>query len=303
MKIFLAGATGVAGRAAVPALLGQGHDVAAVARSDDKAAGLTAMGAHPVRVDLFDLADLDKAVRGQDAVVNLATKIPGPERALLPRAWAENDRIRREVSKNLVDASLAAGVARLVQESLAFVYPDSGDEWIDEEMPLDPPPHAASVLAAEREVARFAAGGTGVVLRFGQFYAAGTPHTETIVAAAEKGISPFVGPPDGFVSLIHADDVGRAVATALQAPSGTYNVVDDEPMRRAELDQVLAGCLGRPKIRSLPPVLARAGGSKVRMLMRSQRVSNRRLRSAGWAPLVASARTGFPRVVEERRRA
>lgn len=299
-KVFVAGATGVAGRAAVAALVREGHEVDAVARSDDKAALLQNLGARPVRVDLFDPSALTGEVAARDAVVNLATKIPPPERALLPGAWKENDRLRREASRNLVDACLTGGVARYVQESLGFVYPDSGDSWIDEEVPLDVPDYAASVLDAEREAARFRHAGAGVVLRFGQFYAGGTPHTRTMVATARRGLSPFIGDPDGFVSFIHADDVGRAVVASMRASSGTYNVVDDEPMRRRELDAVLAEALGVSKLRSIPAAAARIGGSKARLLMRSQRVSNRLLkRSTGWAPVVASAREGLARVMQE----
>lgn len=299
-KVFVAGATGVAGKAAVRALVEKGHQVEGVARSDTKAAALQNAGARALRVDLFDPAAVVEVVRSHDAVVNLATKIPPPERALLPGAWKENDRIRREVSKNLVDACLMVGVGRYVQESLAFLYRDSRDAWIDEETPLDVPGYAESVMDAEREVSRFRTAGCGLVLRFGQFYAPGAAHTQTLVATAQRGLSPFVGPPDGFVPVVHAADVGDAVAAALEAPSGTYNVVDNEPLQRWELNELVARCVGAQRLRSVPPAIARAGGSKVRTLMRSQRVSNRRFRSAtGWMPSMANARDGLPQVLRE----
>lgn len=298
-KVFVAGATGVAGNAAVRALLREGHAVAGVTRTDTKAAELRSEGAEPVTVDLFDPAAIREAVDGYDAVVNLATKIPAPEKALLPGAWNENDRIRTQVSKNLVDACISGGVGRYVQESLGFVYRDAGDDWVDEDTPVDVPPHARSIIDAEAQVRRFGSFGAGVVLRFGQFYAAGTPHTQSMVATARRGLSPFVGPAEGFVALLHADDIGNAVVAAIQAPPGTYNVVDDEPLRRGELDEILARAVGRPRLHTVPTSLAKVGGSKIKMLMRSQRVSNRRLRSAGWEPTVPTAREGLPRVVGE----
>lgn len=299
MKVFVAGATGVAGRAAIRALIADGHDVTGLARTDEKAAELGRAGAQAARVDLFG-DDLEGAVRGHDAVVNLATRIPTPERALLPGAWKENDRIRREGSRNLVDAALAAGARIYVQESLGFVYRDSGDEWIDEDAPMDVPSYAATVLDAEAETDRFRSVGTGVVLRFAQFYAAGTPHTTTVVGTARKGLSPFFGPPEAFSSMIHADDVGTAVAAALRAPSGIYNIVDNEPLRRRELGDILAAALGAGSLKTIPPPLAAVGGSKIRLLMRSQRLSNRRFREAtGWNPSVPTAREGLVRVVHE----
>ena len=76
MKVFIAGATGVLGRSAVAALVEAGHQVTGVARSDDKAASLRTLGAEAVSIDIFDRADLEKAVDGHQAVCNFATKNP-----------------------------------------------------------------------------------------------------------------------------------------------------------------------------------------------------------------------------------
>ena len=116
MKVFVSGATGVVGRPAVRLLVAAGHSVTAAARGPEKAALLSSLGATPVIVDLFDPAAVRAAVAGHDAVVNLATHIPATSRAAMPGAWAENDRIRREVSRNLVDAALATGATRYVQK-------------------------------------------------------------------------------------------------------------------------------------------------------------------------------------------
>ncbi len=214
-------------------------------------------------------------------------------------AWRDNDRIRREVARNLADTALAAGAETFVQESIAFMYEDRAEEWIDEDVPLDPAPHGDSALEAERQAHRFAdGGGRGIVLRFGQFYVEDAPHTMTMVKMAKRGISPFLGPPNGYLPLLHADDIATAVVSALRAPAGTYNVTDDEPLRRRELAEVLAQAVGKDKLRNLP-----YGGMKLsgitKMYLRSQRASNRRFKEAtGWAPTHPSARRGLPAVVK-----
>nr|MBA2601706.1 NAD(P)-dependent oxidoreductase [Actinomycetota bacterium] len=299
MRVFVAGATGVAGRRAARDLVAAGHDVSGVARSPSKAALLQSLGATPVEVDLFDANEVQRAVRGHDAVVNLATSIPtSAARMAMRSAWGENDRIRRQVSRNLVEAAIATRVECLIQESIAFMYEDRKDDWIDEDVPIESAPHADSALEAEGQARRFTeSGGRGIVLRFGQFYAADAPHTVTMVKVARRGISPFVGPPRAYLPLLHADDIATAVVAALQAPSGIYNVSDDEPLRRHELARVLAGALGKRKLRNLPYVGMKLSGI-TKMYLRSQRASNRRFKEVtGWTPLQPTPKVGLPVVV------
>ena len=137
LKILVTGASGVVGRRLVPALAAAGHQVRAMARTDAQRETLARVGAAAVSADLFDPRSLRRATVGCDAVINLATHMPSSGTQMLRRsAWKENDRIRAVGSANLVDAALAEGVGRFVQESFAPVYPDRGDDWIDEQTPL-----------------------------------------------------------------------------------------------------------------------------------------------------------------------
>jgi nucleoside-diphosphate-sugar epimerase len=296
MKVFVTGATGVAGSGVVPALVAAGHDVTAVSRSEVKAELVRSWGADPVAIDLFDPVATMSAVEGHEAVCNLATHIPSLTKAGLPGAWKENDRIRRVVSTHLVDAALAAGTAHFVQESIGFVYPDRGDEWITEEVEPQPTAVTRSALDAEATIARFTADGrTGVVIRFAQFYGPGATHSvQAVRMAARFGVAPTIGDAHGYLSSIHRDDLGPAVVAALGAPAGVYNVGDDEPLRRSELHAVFAEALGRERLHDLGKLMARVGGSKSESVGRSQRLANTAFTAAtGWAPTVPSARVGW----------
>lgn len=302
-RVFVAGATGVLGWRAVDRLVQAGHEVTGVARTPEKAARLRGLGAAAAQVDLFDAEAVREAVVGNEVVCNLATHIPPATKARKDAAWVENNRIRRDASRNLVDAAIAAGAARYVQESIAFLYAAAGDVWIDEDAPLAVAPYARSVLDAEAQAQRFTeSGGTGVVLRFGLFYGPDSHHTIDAVRLARRRVAASFGRSDAYLSSINTDDAAAGVVAALDAPAGIYNVVEDEPLTRREHFDALAAALGVRRPHIPPGVVAKLGGDKAETLARSQRVSNERFKkNTGWAPVYPSAREGWPAVVAEMR--
>jgi nucleoside-diphosphate-sugar epimerase len=295
MRVFVAGGTGAVGSHAIPALVQEGHTVTALARTPEKAATLTAQGATAVAVSLFDRSALTAAFAGHDAVVNLATAIPPMTRWMSVTAWRHNDRVRTEGSAAVVDAALAAGVGRVVQESVSMLYQDQGAGWVDEDAPIDRYPMAQGNLAAEANAHRFSEDGrVGIVVRFGWFYGPGAAHSEQLFAQARRHIGLLLGPPASYVSSIHVADAAAAVAAALHAPAGTFNIVDDEPLTKREYAQALARAAGKAMWLRGPGRAALVFGDRLTSLTRSLRVSNARFRAAtGWAPRYPSAREGW----------
>jgi nucleoside-diphosphate-sugar epimerase len=197
MRLLVTGGSGVLGRALRPLAEAAGHEFAMPRREE---------------LDLFDPSAVADAVRDVDGVVHLATRIRPLEQLSDPDAWRENDRLRADASRILVDAAIAAGAAVYVQPTVAFVYPPDGP--VSEDTPVrEVLPILRSALTAEQQAERFAgAGGRGVVLRLGLLDGPGTGD---------------YGPLADFGATLHVSDAGRALLSALSLPSGIYNVCRD----------------------------------------------------------------------------
>lgn len=272
----MTGSTGVIGRHAVRELLAAGYQVTGVTRSQDSRKRLESLGARTASADVFDEASLRGAFEGADAVINLLTHVPAPERMGDPSAWLENDRLRRDASAVIARAANAAGVKRLVQESIAFVYADGGDAWLNEDAPVAGGGVATAPLQAEHNAIELFDGDT-VILRFGLFIGPESQSSRAALAAASAGVSIAPGPAGAYRPTIWLGDAAAAIATAPSVSAGIYNVADSDPATNAEIDAALAIAAGVPSLRPREP--------QDGPLARSQRVSNRKLREASsWAP-------------------
>jgi nucleoside-diphosphate-sugar epimerase len=296
MRVVVFGATGVVGRRAVPLMIREGHHVTAVGRSPDRLRNLANQGASTIALDLFDREAIKRAVADQEAVANLATAIPRSSLGMFFRnAWKENDRIRKHFSALAVDETLAAGGRVFIQESFAPIYVDSGDRWVTEEGAIRPVPYNETTLDAEVSAERFARqGGRGVVLRFAYFYGPNDRFTGDVFSYVMRGWLPLLGHPDAYFSTCHHDDAATAVVAALNLPSGTYNVVDNDPLTHGQFGEVLSTIVGMPMPKILPQWLVPLTGSMGETMARSLRISNAKLRQSGaWTPQYATARDGW----------
>ena len=216
-RILVAGATGAIGRRLCLLLVGDQWHVVGTTRSRDKAQALSAIGVEPAVVDVFDERTLHEVVRdAQPAVVihQLTDLPPGLDPAQLPAARARNARIREIGTRNLLAAAVAAGVRRMLAQSIAFAYAP-GPMPYREDAPLnvDAPDHvgltARAVASLERQV--LSAPLAGVVLRYGRLYGPGTG---------------FDNPPRG--GPVHVDAAADAARRAITDGSGVYNIAEED---------------------------------------------------------------------------
>lgn len=279
MKIFVAGASGVLGRAFTRLARDAGHELVGMTRSARGAEIVASAGAEPIVADAFDAEAVARAIdlARPDAVVHLLTDLAGGDPA-------SNSRVREVGTRNLVDAALAAGVQRMVAESISWVYPAgtspaTEDDALDTEAPEPRRTTIRGVAALEAAVRRMP---VGVVLRFGQLYGPGTwfaPDGRT-AGVARAGSLPAT---ETVVSFIHAEDAAAVALRAVHWPAGTWNVVDDEPAAGTAWVPVFARAVGAPE-----PAVATSGEL-------GRPVSNARMREASVRLLHPSWRDGLGR--------
>lgn len=287
----------------VPWLLGRGHAVTVIARGDGAAARVAAHGATAVPGDIFDRDALRRATEGQEVVIHAATRIPRvfPGR---PPDFAANDRIRRDGTRNLLDAAAAAGVQRFVLQSIIWVHGDQRGAWIDEEATLRPGAVARSAVDAEA-MAREAAAHFGFavdILRCAGFYAAESYHTREILQRLRHRSAPIIGHGENYQCFVHAADAASAFGAAAEATvkGDTYFVADDEPVQLGTYLTWLARAVAAPPPLHLPMFLARLtlGAEMAGAYGASLRCRNDRLkRQLGWAPRYPCFRDGYPEVL------
>lgn len=193
MRVFLAGATGVIGIRLIPLLQEAGHIVAGLTRTANKAPFLETLGAEAVVGDVFDREWINAVVTTfrPDAVMHQLTDLPDDVSQIGEFASA-NSRIRREGTRNLLEATRHSDATRILVQSVAWELPGEAGRAVEE---------------MEADVLEFG----GTVLRYGQFYGEGTYHHSTI-------------PPP---PRIHIDDAARRTILALEVGPGIVEVVGD----------------------------------------------------------------------------
>ena len=105
MKVLMIGATGQTGRVVLPHLLERGHEVTAFTRRPTAGVQLD-QKLHVVQGDARDVASLDRAMAGCDAVVS----------TFGPRTLAKTD-VQEVFMRNLINAMQKRGARRLVNLS------------------------------------------------------------------------------------------------------------------------------------------------------------------------------------------
>ncbi len=229
MRVFVTGATGWIGSAVVPELLGAGHEVVGLARSDESAAALEAAGAGVHRGSLEDVGGLRSVAAASDGVIHAAFK----HDAAFSGDWEGASDADLRAVEALGEALEGSGKPLVVTSGTSLISP--GGLGTEED-----PPEVGTRVAAEN--AAVALAGRGV--RSSVVRPAPSVHGEgdrgfipiLIGVAREKGVSAYVGDGANRWPAVHRLDAARLYRLALErAPAGTrLHAVAEEgvPVRR-----------------------------------------------------------------------
>ncbi|WP_213813988.1 NAD-dependent epimerase/dehydratase family protein [Glaciihabitans sp. dw_435] len=282
MNIFIVGGTGYLGSVVIEKLIGAGHTVSALTRSEASAARVRENGAEPVPGSLADTEILAASARDADAVVYAASDYASTEES-----------VREELAavQALVDGAGEAGAGTpVIYTSTGLVYGANATDT-DEDAVL-PDVSAQPVKVAAERIVLGAAGVTGMSVRAGLIFGRGGTVllTSLIAGARAHGAAAYIDEGANSWAPIHVDDLADLYVRALERPvAGAYNAVGDVPFTFKELAEAIGDLTGAPAV-SIPFAVAEQSmGSAVTTLTSTSSLSAAKARSTfGWTPAAGS---------------
>ena len=229
---------GYVGTALARRLIQSGVRVGALTRNPQKAAALRAAGlAEVVEAELDSRGWHSRLAGDYRAVVNCVSSAGG--------GLAGYEKSYVEGQRSILDWCRGRSVERYLYTSSTSVYPQDGGVRVDECADTTAaPPTGQALLRAEQLIEAAAAQfSRSYIFRLAGIYGPGRHY---LLTALREGVTVLPGAGDYHLNLIHLQDVVGALLQGLvgQAPSGCYNLADDQAGSKAELVEWLAAQLG-----------------------------------------------------------
>jgi nucleoside-diphosphate-sugar epimerase len=281
MRVFVTGGSGWIGSALVPRLVGAGHEVVALARSDAAAAKLEAAGARVVRGDIDDLDALRAGATDADGVIQLAFRHDiAFEQDGFARAAASEGRAIDAIGDALAGTNRPFVMASGTPGVPGRPSTESDDSNLTGPAALRGPNAKAGVALAARGV-------RSSVVRLPRSVHGEGDHgfiARLIALAREKGVSGYVGDGSNRWPAVHVLDAADlfCLALAKAAPGAVLHAVGDEGVATREIAEVIGRHVNVPVESVAPDQLGFLG-----MVMAHDQPASSVLTQAslGWRPV------------------
>lgn len=222
--------------------------------------GMFPQGTDIITGDVTNRAAVQSAMEGVNAVVHLAAllHIVNPP----PELREKYEHVNIDGTKTVVEASLNAGVRRVVLFSTIAVYGNADGKVLNETSPTRPETDYARTKLVAEQIVLNAKGPDGkplgVVLRLGAVYGSRIKgNYERLIQALARNRFIPVGRGLNRRTLIYEKDVGRAAALAVSHPSATgrvFNVTDGKFHTLNEIIESICSAMDRKPPRWFLPV-------------------------------------------------
>jgi nucleoside-diphosphate-sugar epimerase len=285
MRVLVTGASGHIGSAVAAELLGAGHEVAGLARSDRSAAALQAAGAEVVRGDLDDLDGLAAAAAASDGVIHLAFKHEAMLAGDYEGAIAADLRAIEAIGGALAGSGKPfVNTAGTLALSVAGITERPGTE--EDVLPAGPRIEAenTTIALAERGV-------RASVIRLAPLVHSTLDHhgfgPALIGMARERGSAAYVGDGANRWPAVHTLDAARLYRLAVEsAPAGSrLHGVADEGVPFRDIAEAIGRGLGLPAESVAPEEAAGRFGFLAGFAVLDNPVSSAHTRERlGWEP-------------------
>ena len=246
MRVFVTGATGFLASAVVPVLLGAGHSVLGLARSDSSAQALAAAGAEAHRGDLEDLDSLRSGAAASDAAIHLGF---GEDFS----RFQENSQIDKRAIEALGAALAGSDKPLLVPNGLIGLTPPGQVATEHDNIPED---YKFPRVSEQTALGLVPQGVHAVVVRLPQVHNTTKQGLVTGLTgvARKNGVSAFVGDGANRWSAAHVSDVARLFLLVLEngEAGAKYHAVAEEGVPLREIADAIGRGLNVP-VTSLSP--------------------------------------------------